>query len=178
MANSPHAGEYMRMVQTIGESLRFMETLTGCVLADINRVDFFTSHEGLHLLYEQAQTRQVPRHHGMVQPLHPLPLDWRPHPGPRTARTSSIFAASPTPSASRSVPPSPPRRCWPWPGAQSANEPGRLTFIHPFRRRPVETCLPPLVEAIRRNGQQVLWCCDPMHGNTETTARRHQDPPL
>jgi 3-deoxy-7-phosphoheptulonate synthase len=22
---------------------------------------------------------------------------------------------------------------------------------------------------VRRAGQQVLWCCDPMHGNTETT---------
>ena len=26
--------------------------------------------------------------------------------------------------------------------------------------------------------KQVLWCCDPMHGNTETTRERHQDPPL
>jgi 3-deoxy-7-phosphoheptulonate synthase len=50
VANTPHAAEYTRMVRTIGESLRFMETLTGCVLADINRVDFFTSHEGLLLL--------------------------------------------------------------------------------------------------------------------------------
>src|SRR5690348_12223224 len=64
VANSPLAADYMRMVQSIGESLRFMETLTGSVLADINRVDFFTSHEGLHLLYEQAQTRQVPRRAG------------------------------------------------------------------------------------------------------------------
>jgi len=37
VANSPHAADYTRMVQSIGESLRFMETLTGCVLADINR---------------------------------------------------------------------------------------------------------------------------------------------
>ncbi len=64
MANSPHAAEYTRMVESIGDSLRFMETLTGSVLADINRVDFFTSHEGLHLYYEQAQTRQVPRRTG------------------------------------------------------------------------------------------------------------------
>ena len=52
------------MVESIGESLRFMETLTGSVMADINRVDFFTSHEGLHLYYEQAQTRHVPRRTG------------------------------------------------------------------------------------------------------------------
>src|SRR5262249_5637571 len=64
VAKTPHAAEYTRMVQSIGESLRFMETLTGCVLADINRVDFYSSHEGLHLLYEQAQTRKVPRRTG------------------------------------------------------------------------------------------------------------------
>ena len=62
--HSQHAAEYMAMVRSIGEALRFMETLTGCVLADISRVDFFTSHEGLHLYYEQAQTRHVPRRTG------------------------------------------------------------------------------------------------------------------
>jgi 3-deoxy-7-phosphoheptulonate synthase len=50
------------------------------------------------------------------------------------------------------------------------NEPGRLTFIHRLGAEQVERCLPPLVEAIRRAGKQVLWCCDPMHGNSETTA--------
>src|SRR5438105_9883771 len=64
VANSPHAVEYTRMVESIGESLRFMETLAGCVAGEINRVDFFTSHEGLQLYYEQAQTRQVPHRAG------------------------------------------------------------------------------------------------------------------
>src|SRR5437588_3484455 len=64
VANSPHAADYTRMVESIGESLRFMETLAGSVIADINRVDFFTSHEGLNLYYEQAQTRHVPRRTG------------------------------------------------------------------------------------------------------------------
>jgi len=50
------------------------------------------------------------------------------------------------------------------------NEPGRLTFIHRLGADRVEECLPPLVEAIRRQGKQVLWCCDPMHGNTESTS--------
>ncbi len=31
---------------------------------DLTRVDFFTSHEGLNLLYESAQTRTVPRREG------------------------------------------------------------------------------------------------------------------
>ena len=33
-------------------------------VGQINRVDFYTSHEALHLPYEQAQTRQVPRQWG------------------------------------------------------------------------------------------------------------------
>ena len=61
-------------------------------------------------------------------------------------------------------------RRWRWPTVLNPhNEPGRLTFIHRFGAGRVEQCLPPLVEAIRRQGRQVLWCCDPMHGNTETT---------
>jgi 3-deoxy-7-phosphoheptulonate synthase len=34
----------------------------------------------------------------------------------------------------------------------------------------VEKSLPPVVEAMRREGKQILWCCDPMHGNTEATS--------
>jgi 3-deoxy-7-phosphoheptulonate synthase len=49
------------------------------------------------------------------------------------------------------------------------NESGRLTLICRFGVKQVDKCLPPLVDAIRRRGKQVLWCCDPMHGNTETT---------
>ena len=49
------------------------------------------------------------------------------------------------------------------------NESGRLTFIHRLGADHVEKCLPPLAQAIRSSGKQVLWCCDPMHANTETT---------
>ena len=47
-----------------------------------------------------------------------------------------------------------------------ANEPGRLTLIHRFGVKRIAACLPPLIEAVRRAGKVVLWCCDPMHGNT------------
>ncbi|MCZ6812216.1 MAG: 3-deoxy-7-phosphoheptulonate synthase, partial [Planctomycetota bacterium] len=62
--HSPRAAEYQRVVESIGESLRFMETLAGTHVGEINRVDFYTSHDALHLPYEQAQTRQVPRRAG------------------------------------------------------------------------------------------------------------------
>jgi len=170
VANSPHAADYTRMVQSIGESLRFMETLTGCVLADINRVDFFTSHEGLHLLYEQAQTRQVPRRTGWYNLSTHFP--WI---GDRTRALEGAhveyFRGIANPIGVK---------IGPTVGVDEAlaladalnplNEPGRLTFIHRLGADRVAQCLPPLAEAMRRRDRQVLWCCDPMHGNTETTA--------
>jgi 3-deoxy-7-phosphoheptulonate synthase len=50
------------------------------------------------------------------------------------------------------------------------NEPGRLTLIHRLGRAYVETKLPGMIEAVRRSGRTVLWVCDPMHGNTVSTA--------
>src|SRR6476646_1022564 len=64
VGDSPMAEEYRRMAREIGESLRFMENILGVHPGELNWIDFFTSHEGLHLCYEQAQTRRVPRHPG------------------------------------------------------------------------------------------------------------------
>jgi len=169
VANSPHASEYMRMVQTIGESLRFMETLTGYVLADINRVDFFTSHEGLHLGYEQAQTRQVPRRSGWYNLSTHFP--WI---GERTRSLTGAhieyFRGIANPIGVKVGPTVTPEDALALAEALNpGNEPGRLTFIHRFGANKVAKCLPPLVTAIREQGRQILWCCDPMHGNTETT---------
>jgi len=169
VANSPHAADYMRMVQSIGESLRFMETLTGSVLADINRVDFFTSHEGLHLLYEQAQTRQVPRRAGWYNLSTHFPwigertrgLDgahleyFRGIANPVGVKLGPGVTADEALALAERLNPQ--------------NEPGRLTFILRFGAKEVERCLPPLVNALRRQNKTILWCCDPMHGNTETT---------
>ena len=168
VARSPHAAEYTRMVESIGESLRFMETLTGSVLADINRVDFFTSHEGLLLYYEQAQTRQVPRRTGWYNLSTHFP--WV---GERTRALDGAhieyFRGIANPVGVKIGPATTPEE-----GLALAevlnpqNEPGRLTLIPRFGLKQVERCLPPMVEAIRRAGRQILWCCDPMHGNTET----------
>jgi 3-deoxy-7-phosphoheptulonate synthase len=156
-------------VETIGDSLRFMETLTGAVLSDINRVDFFTSHEGLHLCYEQAQTRQVPRRVGWYNLSTHFP--WI---GDRTRALDGAhieyfrgianpigvkLGASATPDQALALSDT----------LNPENEPGRLTFIHRFGATKVDQCLPPLVEAVQRKGRSVLWCCDPMHGNNETT---------
>jgi 3-deoxy-7-phosphoheptulonate synthase len=49
------------------------------------------------------------------------------------------------------------------------NEPGRIVLIHRMGAKEIDKCLPPLIHAVRSTGSPVLWMCDPMHGNTETS---------
>ena len=62
--HSPRAKEYQRMVESISDSLRFLEVLSDSKVGEIGRVDFFTSHEGLHLDYEQALCERPPLRDG------------------------------------------------------------------------------------------------------------------
>jgi 3-deoxy-7-phosphoheptulonate synthase len=50
------------------------------------------------------------------------------------------------------------------------NEPGRLTLICRFGADKIEDSLPGLVRAVTREGRNVVWSCDPMHGNTISAA--------
>ena len=165
---SPLASEYTRMVESIGESLRFMETLTGGSLGDSSRVDFFTSHEGLHLLYEQAQTRRVPRREGWYNLGTHYP--WI---GNRTRALDGAhieyFRGIQNPIAIKlGGKVSPEEVLALCEALDPHNEPGRMTLIPRFGAKEIERALPPVVDAIRRAGRVVLWSCDPMHGNTES----------
>ncbi len=168
--HSPKAAEYQKLVENIGDSLRFMETLAGRQVGEINRVDFFSSHEGLHLLYEQAQTRRVPHRPGWFNLAAHLP--WI---GMRTADPDGAhveyFRGIANPIGIKIGAGMEPdvlleliARLNP------LNEPGRLTLICRFGVDKIAAGLPPLVEAVRRKGYRVLWCCDPMHGNTIKTS--------
>ncbi|MFJ4322633.1 3-deoxy-7-phosphoheptulonate synthase [Streptomyces tricolor] len=57
--------------------------------------------------------------------------------------------------------------------------PGRLTLISRMGHDRVREVLPPIVEKVTASGRQVIWQCDPMHGNSRTTAAgyktRHYD---
>jgi 3-deoxy-7-phosphoheptulonate synthase len=58
-------------------------------------------------------------------------------------------------------------------------EPGRLTLITRMSNSKIRDTLPPIVEKVTSTGRQVVWQCDPMHGNTEETSggikTRHLD---
>ncbi len=160
---------YERTAHSIGDALDFFESLTGQKVHDATRVDFFASHEGLHLLYEQAQTRFIPRQNRWYNLSTHMP--WI---GMRTAQLDGahveyfrgianpigvkIGAAMDEPWLQELVTRLNPQ-----------NQPGRLTLIHRFGAKDTERLLPRAIEAVRRTGHTVLWCCDPMHGNTETT---------
>ncbi|MCU0303581.1 MAG: 3-deoxy-7-phosphoheptulonate synthase class II [Thermoanaerobaculales bacterium] len=168
--HSPRAREYQRMVESISDSVRFMEILADAHVSEMSRVDFFTSHEGLHLPYEQAVTRRVPRRDGWYNLGTHLP--WL---GMRTCELDGAhveyYRGIRNPIGVKVGPAMTPE----WLGElvevlDPGREPGRLTLIHRFGVGRVASCLPPLVEAVRATGRQVVWCCDPMHGNTEKTA--------
>jgi 3-deoxy-7-phosphoheptulonate synthase len=165
--HSPRALEYQRMVESISDSLRFMETLAGSRAGEMSRVDFFTSHEGLHLPYEQAQTRRVPHREGWYNLNTHLP--WI---GMRTSEPGGAhveyFRGIRNPIGIKVGP----SMTADWlrdliEVLDRDGEPGRLTLIHRFGHDRIAASLPPLIDAVRRLGRTVVWCCDPMHGNTE-----------
>ncbi|HEU4813832.1 MAG TPA: 3-deoxy-7-phosphoheptulonate synthase class II [Xanthomonadaceae bacterium] len=172
--HSPLADEYHRMVEGIGDAVRFMETLSGAEVHNLNRVDFYTSHEALLLPYEEAHTRQVPRQWGWFNLGVHLP--WI---GMRTAALDGAhveyFRGIRNPVAVK---------VGPTMGVDQLlrlvdilnpdDEPGRLTLVHRMGAGEVATKLPSLLDAIRRDGRRVLWICDPMHGNTESTANGYK----
>ena len=167
--HSPLAEEYHGIVSTVHEALRFAETVAERPIPGLGRVEFYTSHEALHLHYEQALTREVPRRRGLYNLATHFP--WI---GKRTAHLDGAHAEYArgirNPIGVKVGPEMPPselaalvRHLDPH------DEPGRLTLITRFGADALERALPPLVEAVRATGTTVLWCCDPMHGNTELT---------
>ena len=174
VAHSPRAQEYQEMVKSVSDSLRFMETLAGVQAGEISRVDFFTSHEALLLPYEQAVTRQVPRREGWYNLGTHFP--WI---GMRTAEVegahADYFRGIRNPIGIKIG--SGMSQEWLLELLEILDpdlEPGRIMIIHRMGHSKVTDKLPPLIEAVQRSGRLVLWCCDPMHGNTETTADGHK----
>lgn len=165
--HSPKAAEYQRMVETIGEGMRFLEAISGSTASEVSRVDFFTSHEGLHLFYEQAQTRQVPRRKGWYNLSTHFP--WI---GERTRQLDSahveFFRGIENPIGVKIGPKVEPDELVRLiETLNPKDEPGRVTLIHRFGAAKIADHLPRLLQAVERSGKTVVWCCDPMHGNTE-----------
>lgn len=170
MRHSPKYDEYKRVVENLSGSMRFFESMTGRAVHDSNRIEFFSSHEGLHLLYEQAQTRYIQRVNRWYNLSTHLP--WI---GVRTAAIDNghveYFRGIANPVGVKVGADADPAYLKELIRVLNpAREPGRLALIHRLGNAKVEAALPRLIEAVRASGTEVLWICDPMHGNTESTA--------
>jgi len=165
--HSPLQEEYRRMVESIGDSVRFMETLAGPI-GSFGKVDFYTSHEALLLHYEQAQTRQVPRQWGWFNLATHFP--WI---GMRTAQLDGAHIeycrGIRNPIGLKVGPGVKPDQLLRVIDALNPdNEAGRLTLVTRMGASKIDAELPQHLNAIKAEGKRVLWCCDPMHGNGET----------
>ncbi len=169
VANSPEYEQYQRMVHALGDALRFIDAISANPMPELGRVDFFTSHEALHLHYEQALTRESVRGTGWYNLGTHLP--WI---GERTRAITGAHVellrgvrnplgvkVGPKAIANEIV--DLVRHLNP------ENKPGRVALIHRHGSTHIQALLPPLIEEVNRSGCDVLWVCDPMHGNTVST---------
>ena len=167
MGRSPWAEKFAETADRIGEALDFMEAcgVDPESVPQLKSTEFYTSHEALLLPYEQALTRQ--------DSLTGQWYDTSAHflwIGDRTR-----FPGSAHVEFLRGVGNPIGMKCGPSlePDAllkmldtlNPAREPGRMTLISRFGHDKVESGLPPLVRAVKREGHPVVWSCDPMHGN-------------
>jgi 3-deoxy-7-phosphoheptulonate synthase len=166
--------DYERTVAQLGDALRFMEALGEASIAELSRVDFFTSHEGLNLEYESSQVRPVPHKDG-----HYLLTTHLPWIGERTRALDGahveLFRGLRNPLGVKLGPSTKPDDLLRLLDVlDPGREPGRMVLITRMGRARVADALPPLLAAVAREGRPVLWMCDPMHGNTTVAGSGHK----
>ena len=163
-----HRAEYEALLTRIRESIDFMEACGAGAVAALKSVDFFTSHEGLLLPYEQANTFQIgDRWYNLgahliwigdrTRQLEGAHVDYfRGIANPIGVKCGPTLSGDELIELARVLNP--------------ANEAGRLTLISRYGAGKVEDKLPEHIEAVQRAGLKVTWSSDPMHGNTRSTA--------
>ena len=156
---------YEQMAREIGRALDFMKS-AGVDPDSFKSVDFYSSHEALIMEYEKALTR--------IDSRTQLPYDVSAHfiwIGERTRQLDGAhidFAAKVrNPIGVKLGPKSTVDDALALIDRLDPNrEPGRLTFITRMGAGKIREALPVLVDGVTKSGAQVLWVCDPMHGNT------------
>jgi 3-deoxy-7-phosphoheptulonate synthase len=163
---------YLALVERIQEGVGFLRTfsLADAVQARTQKVDFYFSHEALLLPYEEALTRQ-----------DSITGDWYDTSahmiwiGDRTRQPDGAHV-----EYCRGIKNPIGLKCGPTMAEDDLvklaallnpeNKAGRLTLIARFGADQVAEKLPRLIRAVKRSGANVVWSCDPMHGNTIRSA--------
>jgi 3-deoxy-7-phosphoheptulonate synthase len=178
--NSPQSERYRQLADRLSEALRFMAAIG--ISADksqkLRETEFYTSHEALLLGFEQAMTR--------VDSTTGDYYDTSGHMvwiGDRTREADHAHV-----EFCRGIHNPIGLKCGPSISGDELlrvfdilnphNEPGRLTLITRFGANKVGEYLPGLIRAVEREGRAVVWSCDPMHGNTITSASGYKTRPF
>jgi len=166
------AGErYERVATEIDRSLRFMSAC-GVDDSSLRTVELFASHEMLVLDYERSllraedervyllsahqlwigdRTRQLDGAHVALAALIANPIGVKI--GPSTTAAEAVELVE---------------------RLDPLGVDGRVTLVSRMGNDRVRDLLPPIVDAVSRTGHRVVWQCDPMHGNTETSPSGHK----
>ncbi|TFY97096.1 class II 3-deoxy-7-phosphoheptulonate synthase [Ramlibacter humi] len=170
--SSPQGERFEELADRITQSLAFMQAcgFDAVRAPQLHAVEFYTSHEALHLHYEEALTRQGEQQGDWYGgSAHMLWL------GERTRQLDgahveflrgvrNVIGVKLGPSAN----PDDVLRLLD--ALDPSQEPGRIVLISRMGSGQVAERLPPLLRAVRQAGRNPVWCCDPMHGNTVTSA--------
>jgi len=180
VADSPLGHRYAELADRLSETLDFMAAcgMTAESTPQIRETEFFTSHEALHLAYEQALTR-VDSLTGKWYACSAHML-WI---GDRTRQADGAHV-----EFMRGIENPIGLKCGPSLEPDDllrlidllnpANVPGRLTLIARMGADKVEAKLPGLLRAVKRAGAKVVWSCDPMHGNTIKSSNGYKTRPF
>ena len=169
MRRNKYYNEYKAMVNSINNAINFVETISPHRLVTLQQVHIYTSHEGLNLYYDSAQTRKVPHKEGWFNLSgHMIWL------GNRTRNLDGAhveyFRGIQNPIGIKVGPPYDLDEILKLINILNPNqEEGKITLITRFGKNKVAKGLPGLIRAVKSEGYHVLWSCDPMHGNTFAT---------
>jgi 3-deoxy-7-phosphoheptulonate synthase len=174
--SSPQGERFEELAERITQCLAFMEAcgFDATRAPQLHAVEFYTSHEALHLHYEEALTRLDARQQRWYGgSAHMLWL------GERTRKLSGAHV-----EYLRGV--QNPIGIKLGPSATGEDvlrlldvldpdqEPGRVVLITRMGSDKVAERLPPLLQAVSRAGRTPVWCCDPMHGNTVSASNGYK----
>jgi 3-deoxy-7-phosphoheptulonate synthase len=178
--DSPQSSRYAELAEQITQTLDFMRAIgiNPEQHPEMRITDFYTSHEALLLGYEEAMTRvdsTSGSHYATSghmlwigdrtrQPDHAHVEYMRGIENPIGVKCGPSLTPDGLLQLIEALDPK--------------NEAGRLTLICRFGADKVFDHLPALIRAVKREGRNVVWSCDPMHGNTIKAASGYKTRPF
>ncbi len=166
--NSPLGEAYQDLASRIDDALRFMAAcgITADNVPSIRETSFYTSHEALLLPYEEALTRTDSLTGDWYDTsAHMLWIGARTHQEDH-AQIEFVRGLKNPLGLKCSPDLKPDELIRLIDKLNPENIPGRLTLIARMGHEKVRDALPPLIQAVEKEGRKVVWSCDPMHGNT------------